>query len=103
MLHTLQGGYIVGILIGATLFQGIAIHPLKGTFISVSFEIYGYSPVRPIGSTKVNNSYLESEMVKGVKNIYILESKQIQKQLNAALENPMDKLPIWKVVCQNGK
>lgn len=31
MLHTLKGGYIVGILIGDTLFQGIGIHHLEGT------------------------------------------------------------------------
>ena len=30
-LHTFKGGYIVGTLIGATLFQCIAIHPLEVT------------------------------------------------------------------------
>ena len=43
--------------------------------ISVSFEIYGYLPISPTGRSKVNISYLECKIVKGVKSIYILESK----------------------------
>ena len=32
-------------------------------------------PISPIGRSKVNISYLECKIVKGVKSIYILESK----------------------------
>ena len=43
--------------------------------ISVSFEIYGYPTISPIGRIKVTVSYLHCGIVKGVKSIYILESK----------------------------
>lgn len=73
----LKGGYIVGILIGDTLFQGrnaILAYQLK-RIISVSFEIYGYLPIGLIGGIEVTVSYLHCGIVKGVKSIYVLESK----------------------------
>ena len=44
-LHTFKGGYIVGILIGATLFQGRGVTIYRVRIISVSFEEYGYLPI----------------------------------------------------------
>lgn len=70
-LHTLMGGYIIGILIGATLFQGRGITIYRVHIISVSFEIYGHLPISPIGRSK--RMSLLVTLMEGVKSIYILE------------------------------
>ena len=64
-LYTLKGGYIVGTLIGATLFQGTGIHHLEVRMICVSFEKYGYLSISPIGRMKVTVSYLYCESGEG--------------------------------------
>lgn len=57
-LHTLKGGYIVDTL--KILEQWLSSN-WRGRIISVSFEIYGYSPISPIGCVKVNICYIHRE------------------------------------------
>lgn len=78
-LHTLKGGYIVGTLkFSATLKRGSGCPQLEGTHVSVSFEIYGYLPISPIGRIKRRSLSVTFivKVIKDVKNIYVLENNQ---------------------------
>lgn len=57
-LYIFKGGYIVGFLrFSGILFQGRGVTIYRVHIKSVSFEIYGYSPIRPIGSEEINFCY----------------------------------------------
>lgn len=59
-LHTFKGGYIVGSLkFSGTLFQGRGVTIYRVRIKSVSFKIYGYSPISPIGRIKTTVDYLQ--------------------------------------------
>ena len=73
-LFSLQNDYILlATAVTTLLYHNNHYTIYRVHIISVSYEIYGYLPISPIGGVKVKIIYIE--IVKGVKSIYILESK----------------------------